>query len=386
MNAAQDSYLVGKMDKDHFVDVSVIAEFKLIKQLTTDVDLIIASVKGSEQIVIDEAKKRIKPASLNQRTTLILRNIPSDAATDAVEKLLGTLKLPKIVSLRAEIGDNWFATFETEDATKNALELVKGLKWQEKRISAAIKSENALKGLNVGGSSSIGVVAPYYVPMGVASNGSYIVSNGQYNYSYGAGGEGGNSAFRQGGRNAGGRRVPGSSGNAGGNGTAAVDGENARRAGPGKKKGRGVREGAGREAGGDNSRLPGSSLPSGNKEGVQASINLADFPILEAKGAKKDGEAPKPEAAKNANGTADVQKKENIAPSSSGDANVTGSDTAPVASKSVPEPSVPAASAPKKSYAQMALATAAAAAAAAAPSGPAVPPAPTAPVAAKPAE
>jgi hypothetical protein len=52
MNAAQDSYLVGKMDKDHFVDVSVIAEFKLIKQLTTDVDLIIASVKGSEQVPI----------------------------------------------------------------------------------------------------------------------------------------------------------------------------------------------------------------------------------------------------------------------------------------------------------------------------------------------
>jgi hypothetical protein len=73
------------------------------------------------QIVIDEAKKKIKPASLNQRTTLILRNIPSDAASDAVEKLLGPLKLPKIVSLRAEIGDNWFATFESEDATKNAL-------------------------------------------------------------------------------------------------------------------------------------------------------------------------------------------------------------------------------------------------------------------------
>ncbi len=268
-------------------------------------------------------------------------------------------------------------------------ELVRGLKWQDKRISAAIKSENALKGLNVGGSSSIGVVAPFYVPMGVASNGSYIVSNGQYNYSYGAGGEGGHSGFRQGGRGAGGRRIPGSSGNVGGNGTATVDGgENARRAGPGKKKGRGVRDGAGREAGGDGSRLPGSSLPSGNKEGAQASINLADFPILEAKGAKKDGEAPpKPETAKNASGSADVQKKENIAPSSSGDTNVPGSDAAAVAVKSVPEPSVPAVSAPKKSYAQMALATAAAAAAATAPSGPAVPPGPTAQaVAAKPAE
>jgi hypothetical protein len=50
---AQDSYLIGKMDKDHFVDVSVIAEFKLIKQLTTDVDLILASVKGSEQVLMN---------------------------------------------------------------------------------------------------------------------------------------------------------------------------------------------------------------------------------------------------------------------------------------------------------------------------------------------
>jgi hypothetical protein len=50
--SAQDSYLVGKMDKDHYVDVSVIAEFKLIKQLTTDVELILASVKGSDQVLI----------------------------------------------------------------------------------------------------------------------------------------------------------------------------------------------------------------------------------------------------------------------------------------------------------------------------------------------
>ena len=71
--------------------------------------------------MIDEAKKRIKPATLNQRTTLILRNIPSDAPIESVEKLLGSVKLPKILSLRAEIGDNWFATFETEECTKAAL-------------------------------------------------------------------------------------------------------------------------------------------------------------------------------------------------------------------------------------------------------------------------
>jgi hypothetical protein len=371
-NLLQDSYLVGKMDKDHFVDVSVIAEFKLIKQLTTDVDLILASVKGSEQIVIDEVKKKIKPATLHQRTTLILRNVPSDAPTETVEKLLASVKVPKILSLKAEIGDNWFVTFETEDCTKTALELVKGLKWQEKRISAAIKSENALKGLTSGGATAIGVVAPYYVPMGVGSNG-YIVSNGQYNYSYGNAGEGGHAGYRQGGRGgpgAGGRRGPGVGG-AAANGSPADNADGARRAGAGKKKGRGVREG-GREAGSENGRLPGSSLPSGTKEGPQASINLADFPILEAKGTKKEGDS----SPKVSNSEGDSQKKENIAPSG-GESNKAApetngthnceSDNASPGSSS---------SAPKKPYAKMALA--AAAAAAAAPAGPAAAQVPTA--------
>ncbi len=48
--AAQDTFLVSKMDKDHFVDLSVIAEFKLIKQLTTDLDLILSSIKDSEKV------------------------------------------------------------------------------------------------------------------------------------------------------------------------------------------------------------------------------------------------------------------------------------------------------------------------------------------------
>ena len=38
------------MDKDHFVELSVIAEFKLIKQLTTDLDLILSSIKDSDKV------------------------------------------------------------------------------------------------------------------------------------------------------------------------------------------------------------------------------------------------------------------------------------------------------------------------------------------------
>ena len=48
--AAQDTFLVSKMDKAHFVDLSVIAEFKLIKQLTTDLDIILSSIKDSDKV------------------------------------------------------------------------------------------------------------------------------------------------------------------------------------------------------------------------------------------------------------------------------------------------------------------------------------------------
>ncbi len=41
---------MSKMDKDHYVDLSVIAEFKLIKQLTTDLDLILTSIKDSDKV------------------------------------------------------------------------------------------------------------------------------------------------------------------------------------------------------------------------------------------------------------------------------------------------------------------------------------------------
>jgi la-related protein 4 len=47
----QDTFLLSKMNKDHFVDLSVIAEFKMIKQLTSDVDLILKSIKGSDKVI-----------------------------------------------------------------------------------------------------------------------------------------------------------------------------------------------------------------------------------------------------------------------------------------------------------------------------------------------
>ncbi len=72
-------------------------------------------------MVIDETRKCVKPAAHNERTTLILRNIPSSASEESVKSLLKTVNVPAIVSIRADVGDNWFLSFETTEATKTAM-------------------------------------------------------------------------------------------------------------------------------------------------------------------------------------------------------------------------------------------------------------------------
>jgi hypothetical protein len=51
-NLYQDAYLVGKMDAQHYVEVSVIADFKALKQLTTDQALILDTVKDSTKVLV----------------------------------------------------------------------------------------------------------------------------------------------------------------------------------------------------------------------------------------------------------------------------------------------------------------------------------------------
>jgi hypothetical protein len=182
-NLLQDTFLLSKMSKDHYVDLSVIAEFKMIKQLTSDVDLILKSIKDSDKVVIDEARKCVKPAAHNERTTLILRNIPSSASEESVKSLLKTVNVPAIVSIRADVGDNWFLSFETTEATKTAMERVKSLKWEDKQIGCAIKSESFLKGLALLPANAIpyNATAPYVVANGESSfraNGVRRTSNG----------------------------------------------------------------------------------------------------------------------------------------------------------------------------------------------------------------
>ena len=51
-NLAVDAYLVSQMDSDQFVPISTVASFSQIKQLTTDLQLIVDVLKGTANYTV----------------------------------------------------------------------------------------------------------------------------------------------------------------------------------------------------------------------------------------------------------------------------------------------------------------------------------------------
>lgn len=300
---------------------------------------------------MDDSQKKVKPVNINARTTLILRNIPSARPVADVTAFLEKAKLPATVSIHSDVGDNWFASFETEEAAKTALEAAKGLKWEGKTIGCGLKSENLLKGITPGvapssASAGAGAAAPFYVPMQYP-----------YGYQYQQGdGEGG---AMGGGRGQGGRRGQGWQGANG------VDGEGQKKA-PKKGKGRGGRDG-GRDS---NSNENGAASAAAQ----QPPINLSDFPSLGAVGAKNgaadgkvgagEGDKPPQDAAERkggeeAHGTqaASSSSAQPTGPVSTSDPSATPAAAVSDAAKS-PADAAGSTQPKKLSYAQMAQAQA----------------------------
>lgn len=139
-NLANDAYLVSQMNKDMFVPLTVISGFKQIRKLTTDADIILQALDGSTVIELDAAKEHIKPVATikHTRNTLILRETHGDVVEGDIRALLET---DKITDVRQEIGNNWFVVFESEEAARDALALVRGKQLHGEDIHARIKSE-----------------------------------------------------------------------------------------------------------------------------------------------------------------------------------------------------------------------------------------------------
>lgn len=134
------------MNPQLFVPLEVVAGFKLLKRLTTDVDLIKKVLRNSKNIELDESGDQcmIRPAcAVAQRSTIILREIAKDVPEEEIRNIFPNRG--NIVACHADIGDTWFVTFASEDECKRAYDYVQTATFRDKAIKARIKSENLLK-------------------------------------------------------------------------------------------------------------------------------------------------------------------------------------------------------------------------------------------------
>lgn len=142
-NLASDSFLVSQMNAELFVPIGLIASFAKVRELSLDnLGFLVETMKLSSAIVVDEQGQRARPNFKLERTTLMLRNIPSDATLEAVRAFLANVNAQTV---RADIGDNWFVTLASESEAIAALGQLHGALYEGRTVAARLKSESLLK-------------------------------------------------------------------------------------------------------------------------------------------------------------------------------------------------------------------------------------------------
>ncbi|KAL4096342.1 hypothetical protein PRIC1_009702 [Phytophthora ramorum] len=180
-NLANDAYLVSQMNSQMYVPVEIIINFSKIKQLTDNTALLVEAMQDSTVCSLNSSKDAIKPNIKSERTTIILREIPSSTQPEEVEAIFEGCG--KVASVRSDVGDTWFVTMNTESEAVSTLLALRSKTFNGAAIKARLKSENVLKSFyptqpaeNV---IAPGVAAPY------GGRGYYASPNMGYYDNYG---------------------------------------------------------------------------------------------------------------------------------------------------------------------------------------------------------
>lgn len=146
-NLSNDTFLQSQMDAQFSVPLSIIIKFPKVKALCQDELAIRQALEGSTVVSIvdnNRLKAIIKPVG---RNTIILREIPSNAAVEEVKEIFNYEGCSSITSIRSEIGDTWFVAMDSEDDAKTTLidMRVKKRNFRGKAVKAGLKTEMAVK-------------------------------------------------------------------------------------------------------------------------------------------------------------------------------------------------------------------------------------------------
>lgn len=144
-NLQSDAYLTSQMDANLTVPINVVMKFAKMKALTEDESVLRKALETSSLTVInDRIKANIKAAG---RSTIILREIPSDAAEDEVKEIFNFEGCKPITSMRSDIGDTWFVMMDNEEDAKDTLldlKLKKRL-FRGQGVKGRLKSETVVR-------------------------------------------------------------------------------------------------------------------------------------------------------------------------------------------------------------------------------------------------
>jgi len=130
-NMANDTYLKAQMDADDYVPIITIANFKLVKRLTHDLQLIIDVLKELPSVEVDGEERKVRStddkryAPIRKRCIIILRDVPLDATESEVSDLFVNEHCPVPAvscerALESGTSDCWYVTFNSEDDAQNA--------------------------------------------------------------------------------------------------------------------------------------------------------------------------------------------------------------------------------------------------------------------------
>eukprot|EP01117_Protostelium_nocturnum_P006583 TRINITY_DN2371_c0_g1_i1.p1 TRINITY_DN2371_c0_g1~~TRINITY_DN2371_c0_g1_i1.p1 ORF type:complete len:490 (-),score=145.19 TRINITY_DN2371_c0_g1_i1:479-1837(-) len=148
-NLVTDRYLVSQMNSETFVPVKVIANFKQIKNLTTDLDLLVSVMKECHGVELDSSSQMIKPSIKPTRNTLILREIPSSTPLQEIKAMFEGEGHGKVSEIKPEIGDMWYVTFESDKGALDSLEKLRSQTFQDKPIRCRLKTESTFRSISL---------------------------------------------------------------------------------------------------------------------------------------------------------------------------------------------------------------------------------------------
>lgn len=281
-NLSSDTYLLSLMDSEFYVPLSVIANFGKLKALTSDVSLITEVLKESDQVVLDESASKVRPKAQQKRSTLILRDIPTETPLEEINALFKGSKTPS--NIRPDVLNTWFLSFESEEDTMAALEFLrKGVQFQGKPVRCAIKSESVIKSIYYADARTQQAPQIYTDPASYGAGGRQWGNRRPGNNAGPAGNNGGRRGGAGGGRGqdfTGGRAATTTGANTG----AATTGAGGNQGGG---RGKGQRRPRGKEGGAGDVQTTGSKVAAPQQS--QVVLSPIHFPPLPSKGNEKMG-------------------------------------------------------------------------------------------------